>query len=373
MSPEIRARYRFAAASDEDPEARARQIAREQTLEAVVGIVSAEVEARAEGRLDALAATASGRFEAWIAYPFEAASGELPQLLNLLYGNVSLWPDVRLEEVQWPRELLERLPGPAFGARGLRALCGAGTGRPLVAAVLKPLGLGARELARQASDCALGGLDLVKDDHSLADQAWAPFRERVHLVASEVARANRHSGHATLYAPNLSGPVDRFGERLEVLAEAGCRAALVAPMVLGLDAVRSLAASSGVALIAHPSFAGAYLGADRGIAPELLFGELFRMAGADAVISAIPGGRFPVGEREVEEIARRLASPLGGLEPAMLSLGGGIDAARLASLVGSHGPETLYLAGSGLLARPDVRRAAAELAELVRRLRPRHS
>lgn len=367
MTEEIRARYRFAVADGDDPAARGLQIAREQTLEAVAGIAPAAIEARALGRLEELAAAADGRFDAWIAYPVEVASGELPQLLNLLYGNVSLWPGIRLEEVRWPRQLLDRLPGPAHGAAGLRSLCGATSGRPLVAAVLKPLGLGPRELARQAAECALGGLDLVKDDHSLADQAWAPFRERVHLVASEVARANRHSGNATLYAPNLTGPVDRVAERLEVLAEAGCRAALVAPLVLGLDVVRSLAQSSGVALLAHPAFAGAYLGGDRGIAPELLFGELFRIAGSDAVISAIPGGRFPVREHEVEAIGRCLSAPLGALRPAMLALGGGIDAAKLAALVGKHGPDTLYLAGSGLFAKPDVRRSAAELADLARR------
>ncbi len=365
MSELLRARYRMRLAPGESAELRARQLAREQTLEAVEGIVAPELEARALGRVERLVELGDGRVDAEIGFPVAVAGGELPQLLNLLYGNVSLWPGIRLEEVTWPEALLEAFPGPAFGAAGLRALCGAPPDRPLVAAVLKPIGLPARELARLAAECALGGLDLVKDDHSLADQMWAPFRERVHLVAEHVARANRRTGGCTIYAPSLSGPVDRLAERLETLAEAGCRAALVAPLVLGLDTVRALAATSGIALIAHPTFSGAFLGREHGIAPGVLFGDLFRIAGADAVISAIPGGRFPVSEEEVAAIARRLAAPLGALRPAMLALGGGIDAERLAHLVPRFGPDTLYLAGSGLFARPGVREASGELAALV--------
>ncbi len=367
MSAVLLARYRMRLEAGESAELRARQLAREQTLEAVEGIVAPEIEARAVGRVERLVDLGDGRVDAEICYPVAVAGGELPQLLNLLYGNVSLWPGIRLEEVTWPDALLDALPGPAHGAAGLRALCGAPAGRPLVAAVLKPIGLPARDLARLAAECALGGLDLVKDDHSLADQEWAPFRERVHLVAEHVARANRRTGGGTLYAPSLTGPVDRMAERLETLVEAGCRAALVAPLVLGLDTVRALAATSGVALIAHPTFAGAFLGGERGIAAPVLLGDLFRIAGADAVISAIPGGRFPVSEGEVAAIARRLAAPLGALRPAMLTLGGGIDAERLARLIPRFGPDTLYLAGSGLFARPGLREAAGELAALARR------
>jgi len=371
MNALLRARYRLTLAPGEDAGLRARQLAREQTVEIPEGVVAPEVEARALGRVEGVEPLGGGRFLATVAFPLAATGGELTQLLNVLWGNVSLWSGVRLEAVAWPPELLARFGGPARGAAGLRALSGAEPGRALLATALKPLGLSVRELARRAAEGALGGVDLVKDDHGLADQEWAPFRERVLACQEHVARANRATGGATLYAPNLTGPVDRLAERLETLAEAGCRAALVAPMLLGLDAVRGLAESAGVALLAHPSFAGPLAGGDRGLAPELLFGDLFRLAGADAVIFPNAAGRFPYTLEDCLALEARLAAPMGALRPAALMLGGGIDAAKLESWIPRYGPDTIYLIGGSLYARGAVREAVRELAGVVRRVAPR--
>lgn len=370
MSPALTATYRLTLAPGEDPAARAAHLAREQTVEFPEGIAP-EAEARALGAVERLEDLGDGRYRATVAYPLAATGFELLQLLNVLWGNVSLWSGVRLEGVEWPEELLARFRGPAFGVAGLRALCGAEPGRPLLATALKPLGSSVRELARRAGEGALGGVDLIKDDHGLADQEWAPFRERVLACAGEVARANRATGGATLYAPNLTGPVDRLAERLETLAEAGCRAALVAPLLLGLDAVRALAETAGVALVAHPAFAGSFAAPDRGIAPALLFGDLFRLAGADAVVFPNAAGRFPFTLEDCRALGARLAAPLGGLASSFLMLGGGIDAAQLERWIPLYGPDTIYLIGGSLYARASVRAGAAELAARVRRVPPR--
>jgi len=346
-------------------EARAAHLAREQTVEIPAGVVAAEREAESIGRVESVAADAE-HFRTAISYPIAAIGDDLVQLLNVLWGNVSLQRDVRLAAIDWPETLLGGFGGPAFGIDGLRELCGAHD-RPLTATALKPLGLAPRELARLAADCALGGIDLVKDDHGLADQEWAPFRERVLTVQEHVERANRSTGGATVYAPNLSGPIDRMEERLETLREAGVRAALVAPMLVGLDVVRSLAASSGLALVAHPAFAGSLCGATCGLAPELVFGDLFRLAGADAVVFPNAGGRFPWSYGDCRRIADRLVAPLGRLERSCLMLGGGIDAAKLGEWIPRYAVDTIWLVGGSLYARPDLRAAAREMADLAAR------
>jgi ribulose-bisphosphate carboxylase large chain len=311
-----------------------------------------------------VAGRADGAFDVTIAYPVEATGCELPQLLNLLWGNVSLQEGVRIDAIEWPTELLAAFRGPALGVAGLRWLCRA-EGRPLLATAIKPLGLTARELARRAGECALGGIDLIKDDHGLADQSWAPFRERVLAVHDQVQRANRVGGGSALYAPNLTGPTDRIGERVELLAEVGVRAAMVAPAVLGFDAVRVLAETSGLVLLAHPAFAGTLAGRAHGFAPEILFGDLFRLAGADVVIFPNAGGRFPWSYDDCQAIERRLGAPLGAWRPSFLMLGGGVDAMRLAEWVPRYGADTIWLVGGSLFLQGDVRRAAAELAAIV--------
>lgn len=374
MTEFLRARYRLFPVPGEDGVERARHLAREQTVECPPGIAP-EAEERALGQVDRVEPHPEGGCEVTISYPVDATGGELLQLLNVLWGNVSLWSGVRLEAVDWPASLLAQFRGPAFGVDGLRRLCAAEPGRPLLATALKPMGSTVRELARRAGEVALGGVDLVKDDHGLTDQGWAPFRERVLACAEMVHRANRATGASTLYAPNLTGPVDRMAQRLEVLADAGCRAALVAPLLVGLDTVRSLAETAGVALIAHPAFAGSFASSvttsERGVAPRVLFGDLFRLAGADAVVFPNAEGRFPYTVEDCLEIEARLAAPLATIQPSFLMLGGGIDAARLARWIPVYGADTIYLLGGSLFASASPRDAAGELATLVRHISPR--
>src|SRR5690606_41683670 len=94
------------------------------------------------------------------------------------------------------------------GREGLRALVGA-PDRPLLGTALKPMGFPADKLAELAYQFALGGLDIVKDDHSLANQPTAPFDRRLEACAAAVRRANEETGGATLYVPNITGPADQ--------------------------------------------------------------------------------------------------------------------------------------------------------------------
>jgi len=286
--------------------ARARQIAlavcREQTLECVPRLAPAALERRLLGRLRDAVPDGAGRFRVEVEYPAELVAGSIGSLINLLFGNASLLRGVRLVAVQWPRRLLREFPGPAFGIAGLRSESGI-SGRPLLCAILKPVGLSAAALARQAGTLARLGIDVIKDDHNLAEQRSAPFGERAARVQDAVARANARSGRRCLYLPHLGGGGRVLVERVERLHELGCRGALVAPQLLGWETMAALAAESGLLLLAHPTVSGALFGGTHGIARELLYGELLRLAGADGVIFPNAGGRFPVTVASCREVA----------------------------------------------------------------------
>ncbi len=125
-----------------------------------------------------------------------------------------------------------------------------------------------------------------------------------------------------------------------------------------------------MALVAHPAFAGSLAGREHGLAPALLFGDLFRLCGADAVVFPNAGGRFPWTYEECRGIEARLGAPLGRLRPAFLMLGGGVDRARLEAWIPRYGPDVVWLIGGSLYARPDLEAAAREMAETVRRTPP---
>jgi ribulose-bisphosphate carboxylase large chain len=104
----------------------------------------------------------------------------------------------------------------------------------------------------------------------------------------------------------------------------------------------------GCAVLAHPA-----MGGGARIAPPLLFGTLFRMLGADAVIFTGYGGRFSYTRERCRAIAQACRAPLHGMPPAMPVPAGGMKLERVDELVDFYGPDTMLLIGGDLLIAGD--------------------
>ncbi|HXJ31565.1 MAG TPA: RuBisCO large subunit C-terminal-like domain-containing protein [Gemmatimonadales bacterium] len=361
----LRATYHLTCDTKADATARARDIAREQTVE-VPEDTAPEVEARLVGRIESLEPDGSGRWRVVIAYDPVIVGGGITELFNLLFGNISMKPAVRLIDLDFPESMLRALPGPRFGIPGIREICDAPR-RPLVCTATKPLGLDAKALAELCYRFARAGADIVKDDHNLTDQAAAPFRERVERCQEAVERANRETEGRTLYFPNITGSLTGLGERLEVTTRAGCRGVLVNLLPQGVDAARAIG-ERGLVVLSHPTMSGAFFGDDHGIAADVLYGLLYRVIGSDGVVYTNVGGRFSYFTLELcEAINRRLRAPLGSTRPAFPVPGGGVDAARIAYWIDVYGNDTMFLIGSSLLRAPDLETATRAVVDQVRK------
>ena len=362
----IRALYRLTLSVDETPEVKARAIAFEQTVELPPERVPGEMVRSVVGRVEHLEPDENETWLTRISYSSDLADGNFSQLMNLLYGNISLLSGIRLIEVEWPETLLGRFPGPNFGVAGLRRLSGVEERRPLTCAVAKPLGLSSRELADLVGQMARAGIDIIKDDHSLADQPSAPFRDRVALCQRAVEEANRSAGTSAVYFPSLGGRGREVFDNAGFLRKTGCRGAVVIPFYLGLDTVAGLAAESDLALLAHPSGSGVFFAAEHGVAPEVYFGQVFRMAGCDAVIVPHVGGRFRMTKSTASAIGSNLLSSLGDLRPSGPAPGGSIEAAALVDWFDLYGPDSIFVVGSSVTGAEDPVKAAEALVSTVR-------
>lgn len=355
----LRCHYELRCRPGESAERKVRGIALEQTVELPDAVLSEDLREAIVGRVERLEQRSQRRWDAVVSYPAGIVAGEWPALLNLLYGNISLKPGIRLTDIHWPASLLERFGGPAFGIAGLRELLGAPE-RALCATALKPVGASTAALAGLAGDFAAGGIDIIKDDHSLADQQWSRFRDRVDACQHAVAAANARHGGRTLYFPNVTAAPAAFAERLTMAGDAGCRGVLVNPWLIGLDSI-ARARDAGFVVMAHPSLSGALLGHTRGLSAELLYGDLMRLAGADAVIYTNAGGRFDFPFARCQRINHRLRRPWQSLRPAFAVPAGGIDSARAGHWIRRHGRDTILLIGGSLYLQADRPAAAARL------------
>lgn len=309
------------------------------------------------GQIESLRALTADRYEAVISYAVETAGGELTQLLNVIFGNISIKPGILVDRLLLPPSLLDIFKGPRFGRQGIRDLLGVAD-RPLLCTALKPQGLSARQLADLAYQFALGGIDIIKDDHGLANQSFAPYRERVQACAEAVERANRETGLACIYMANATAPADQVVARAQVAKAAGSRGLLVAPGLVGLDTLRLLTDDDQLALpiMSHPAFQGSFVTSEeQGIAPAALFGQLARLAGADATIYPNYGGRFSFSREVCRQIAEASAARMGSLKPIFPTPGGGMSLERIPDMLDLYGQDVIFLVGGGLLKHsPDI-------------------
>ena len=332
--------------------ARARGIAVEQSVEMpLAGIDDPAVLSGIVGRVEDIADRGDGIFTVRIGLAAETMGDDPGQFLNMLFGNTSLHEDVVLADADVPAAFR-----PAHGAPELRRRLGVPR-RAFTGSALKPQGLGAERLADLAERFARGGLDFIKDDHGLADQAYSPFAQRVPLIAEAVARAVRVTGHPTRYIPSLSGDLDRMRAQAGMARECGLDCAMVAPMIAGFSNVLALTrAFPEMVFFAHPAMGGAAR-----IAPELLIGKLFPALGAGAVIFPTYGGRFGY----TPQTCRVLAD---NARPALAVPAGGITLDRVPELLDFYPPDTMLLIGGNLLlARERLTAEAAAFAAAVAR------
>ena len=129
-----------------------------------------------------------------IAFPVEDFSidiGGVPQILSVIAGNLfglESVSKIRLEDVHFPKPILEMYKGPKFGVDGLRKELGRPE-KPLVGTIVKPkIGLSPKDTANYVYEAGAGGLTNSKDDETLTNQTFCPIEDRTVAVAGKTNR-----------------------------------------------------------------------------------------------------------------------------------------------------------------------------------------
>jgi|SRR5579871_4546285 len=346
-TPRLHATYRIRARPSE-VETAARLLALEQSVELPAEVVrDPYVRDHVVATVESISPCGDELFDAVIGLSVETTGFDPAQTLNMLFGNSSLHTHVELIDVDFPLEFTQRFAGPRFGVAGLRERIGA-VGRPLTCAALKPQGLSSEALAELCYTFAVAGIDVIKDDHGLADQRYAPFAERARACQRAVERA-RSAGSCSVYAPSLVGAPQRLAEQARLVRDEGIGMVLVAPALVGMPAFAELVAEHlQVPVLAHPAYAGAAR-----VAPPLVLGKLFRLFGADAVIFPSYGGRFAYSRDLCRAIAAVSRAPWHHIRPAMPVPAGGMAVERVPELVEFYGNDAMLLIGASLLSAGD--------------------
>lgn len=363
---DLLATYYFHPRADTTPEHAAQALAEEETTGTWTDIsTTTEYVRRLDGVVESVAPMGTG-FVTRIRYPSEIFEpGNVAQYLSVFAGNLfglGRLETVRLLDVEVPDSLVNPFHGPKFGMEGVRRLVGT-TRRPHVGTIIKPkVGLSPEDTARVAFEAAIGGVDLIKDDETLTNQAFCPIVDRVGAVMARLDEAQSETGRHVLYAVNVSTRADRILERAEAALERGANMLMVDVLTAGFDAIQALAEDPSIRVPIHvhrTMHAAMTRNPEHGIAMRP-FARLARLVGGDQLHTGTASGKM--GHAPVDEIRgdnEALLCPCYGLKRVFPVSSGGLHPGKVAAELSALGTDIVLQAGGGIHGHPGGTEAGA--------------
>ncbi|HEX7556654.1 MAG TPA: RuBisCO large subunit C-terminal-like domain-containing protein, partial [Leptolinea sp.] len=193
----------------------------EETIEFPYNLLpDGEIKDQVVGKIEEITEVGEKHYQVIISYAIEITAFSIAQLLNVVMGNISLMPNIKVERFDLSPRLAAAFAGPRFGRSGIRKLMNVPT-RPLLCTALKPMGLSYKELAEMGYQVAKGGIDLIKDDHGISNQPFSHFKERIQYNQDAIEKANHETGEKSLYLPNITGRADELMENAHFAKKIG--------------------------------------------------------------------------------------------------------------------------------------------------------
>ena len=289
-----------------------------------------------------------------VAYPVVNTGMQIPMLLTMALGDLSLSGKIKLVDLDLPTAFLEAFQGPKFGLAGIREMLG--VDRPLICSILKPcVGLKAEDAADIFYQHALGGADVIKDDELMAYSPEFPIEERVQACSKMARRVFEETGHRVLYLTSITDRPDRMQANAQRAIEAGASGLMLTPLTTGIGALQMLAEDPNiqVPLFAHPAMLGATSWSpDYGVSAHIYAAKLFRLAGADINACPVPYGRFPHLPESYIRILKQSKAPMGSIKASFTQVGGGLGAASVPDVIRDVGNDVMLVLGSSVQRHP---------------------
>ncbi len=302
-----------------------------------------------------------------IAYPVDLfEEGNVPQLLSSIAGNVfgmRALRNLRLEDVEFPKEYVRNFKGPNFGIDGVRRRLKV-YDRPLTATVPKPkVGFDADEYAKVALDAWTGGIDLVKDDENLTGQSFIRFEERLEKVMKMRDMAENETGEKKSYLVNITAECEEMKRRAKLVADYGNEFVMVDIITVGwsaLQTIREICDELELAIHAHRAMHAAFT---RNPKHGISFGvivKIARLIGVDNIHVGTGVGKMAGKAEEVRRYADLCRKEWFHLKPVFPVSSGGLHPGLVPDIIELLGKDVIIQAGGGVHGHPNGTYAGAK-------------
>jgi len=304
-----------------------------------------------------------------IAYPsalFEIDN--VPNILSSIAGNIfgmKAVKNIRLEDIKFPKKILNAFQGPRFGIQGLRKMLKI-KDRPFVGTIIKPkLGLRTRHHAQSAYESWTGGCDLVKDDENLASQKFNRFEERIARTLEKRKKAEEETGEKKAYLVNITAETKEMMQRAQLVEDLGGKYVMIDILTAGFSALQTLReAGFKLAIHAHRAMHAAMTRDEKHGMSMMTIADFARLIGVDTLhigtgigklhgeISEIEDLAEEIEDKRVKETKYHLSQNWGKIKPTLAVSSGGLHPGHVPFLIKHLGKDIVIQAGGGIHGHP---------------------
>lgn len=283
--------------------------------------------------------------------------GNMPNILSSVAGNVfglRALKSLRLNDIIFPKELIQSFKGPKYGIAGIRKLLGVNN-RPFVGTIIKPkLGLKTKDHAKVAYEAWAGGCDVVKDDENLSSQRFNPFDDRVVQTLEMRDRAEEETGEMKVYMINVTAETEEMLKRAQFVKDHGGRYLMIDILTCGFSALQTLRENDfGLVIHAHRAGHAAFTkNPKHGISMKVI-AKVSRIIGVDQLHVGTVVGKMSETKEEVSENCEALKTDMYGLKDALPVASGGLYPSLVPALMNFFGNDLVIQAGGGIHGHPE--------------------
>lgn len=307
---------------------------------------------------------------------FEAEN--LPQILSAIAGNIfgmKVLNNLRLLDVNFPKDIVEKYKGPKYGIRGIRKLTNI-KNRPLLGTIVKPkVGLSEIEHAEVCGNAWKGGLDIVKDDENLTSMVFNKFEKRIIETLKVRDKIENETGERKFYMPNITAPLSTMIKRADHVAEHGGEYIMVDIITVGFSALQELREylnDKEVIIHAHRAMHAALTRSKKHGITMLCLAKLMRLIGMDQLHTGTIVGKMEGSKQETLDINKVITeSKIRGnnvstldqdwinIRSALPVASGGLSPLHIPELLEILGKDMVYQFGGGCHGHPNGTEAGA--------------
>jgi len=308
-----------------------------------------------------------------IAYKKELFEAEnIPQILSAIAGNIygmKVLKNLRLLDINFPKDIVKKYKGPKFGIRGIRNLTKI-SNRPLLGTIVKPkVGLNEIEHAKVCGEAWKGGLDIVKDDENLTNMTFNKFEKRIIETLKIRDKVENETGERKFYMPNVTAPLSIMKDRADFVLENGGEYIMIDVLTVGFSAlqeIRNYLDKEKVIIHAHRAMHAALTRNKKHGMSMISLAKLLRLIGMDQLHSGTIVGKMQGDRQEVLETNKVITeSKIVGnnitlldqnwenIKPILPVASGGLSPLQIPELMENLGKDIVLQFGGGCHGHPD--------------------